>query len=171
MLNKKDLLVTNHPINSYGTSHRTKTHDTRNLTLCLCSFRRNIVTVLGPLSARIVQYSRSLLIKRNTPRIARHPQSIFSMKLFLLLLLLLPLFVQARHRRDDAKGQHERPEQQHSRRVQQEPEVLIVSCAGGASFRLDPSFIPTLECSIVLSSLIISYDSYQPVNRTQTHQN
>jgi hypothetical protein len=57
--------------------------------------------------------------------------STVAMKLSLLLLLLIPLYVQSRHRREDTKEQRERPEEQHVRRVQQ-MEVPIVSCAGGA---------------------------------------
>jgi hypothetical protein len=60
------------------------------------------------------------------------------MKLSLLLLSLLPLFLQARHRGEDAKEQHERPDQQHVRRLQQaEVPIVVVSFTGGA-FRLDP---------------------------------
>jgi hypothetical protein len=59
------------------------------------------------------------------------------MKLSLLLLSLLPLFVQARYHREATKEQLERSKKQHARRRVQLPVVLIVSCARDA-FRFDP---------------------------------
>jgi hypothetical protein len=86
----------------------------------------------------------------------------FSMKLSLLLLSLLPLFLQARHRREDTREQHERPDQQHVRRVQQ-AEVPIVCCTAGGEFRLVPWHFT--EYSGVLSRLLIfHYFARIPIN-------
>jgi hypothetical protein len=80
--------------------------------------------------------SLSLSPHKTSTRVSIHYTATFStMKLSLLLLSLLPLFALARNRREDAKEQHERPEQQYIRRVQV-PQVPSVSCANGA-FRFD----------------------------------
>jgi hypothetical protein len=79
------------------------------------------------------------------------------MKLSLLLLSLLPLFVQARHHREASEDQREQSKQQHVRRVQQLPEVSIVSCAGDA-IHLDPGIpLHTLLLSVQSPSHLSSF--------------
>jgi hypothetical protein len=80
------------------------------------------------------------------------------MKLLLLLLSLIPLFVLAKHRREDAKEQqYERPKHQHLRRLELPKQVPIVSCAG-AVVHFALTILVFQSILVVLSSLIMSHD-------------